>query len=469
MTRRTSAAAALLLLTACSVGDDYQRPETPLPTAWTAATGSAAEAWPAADWWRRFGSPALDGFMARAQQANFDLAAAVARVCQADAQARIAGAALVPSLDGSAQVDRQVQPSLQSGGSSSLASKAAEPRTTHTISLSASYELDFWGKNAAALDSALAAAQASRFDQQTVALTVQAAVATTWFGILGSQDRLTVARANLANAESVLAAIRDRQRFGTATDLDVAQQESVVAGLRAVPPPLEQQLQQDTNALALLVGALPEQIGATAGSLAGITLPAVAPGLPSELLARRPDVRFAEAQLIAANADITVAKAALFPAITLTAEMGFESLALSTLLHGSSLLYSMAAGLTQPIFHGEALEGGMELKQARYEELLHGYRKAVASAFSDVENALIARRKTAEEEAAQRAAVDTAKRAYDISLDQFRAGLIDITTLLNTQKTLFGAQDALVQARLAHIQAVVGLFKALGGGWRAQP
>ena len=194
----------------------------------------------------------------------------------------------------------------------------------------------------------------------------------------------------------------------------------------------------------------------------------MAPGLPSELLARRPDVRFAEAQLVAGNADLTVAKAALFPAITLTAQMGFESLALATLMHGSSLLYSMAAGLSQPIFHGDALEGGRELKEARYEELLQTYRKAVASAFSDVENALIAQRKTAEEEAAQQAAVETARRAYDISLDQFKAGLIDITTLLNTQKTLFSAQDALVSARLLHIQAVVGLFKALGGGWRAE-
>lgn len=451
---------------ACSVGEDYQRPETATPAAW-AAPVAAAEAWPAADWWRRFGSPPLDQFMKRAQEANFDVAAAVARVRQADAQARIAGAALLPALDLSTQAERQLQPNLQTTSSTSGLKTKADPRTTFTGTLNASYEVDFWGKNAAVTESALAAAQASRFDQQTVALTVQSGVATTWFEIIGLQDRLSVARANVANAEDVLAAIRDRQRFGTATELDVAQQESVVAGLRAAPPPLEQQLRQDINALAVLVGQLPETIGVGSGTLADIKLPAVAPGLPSELLARRPDVRFAEAQLVAANADMTAAKAALFPSVKLTAEFGFESLAMTTLMHGTNMLYSMAAGLSQPIFHGGALRGERDLKEARYDELAWTYRKAVLSAFSDVENALVAVRKTREEEEAQNVAVDTARRANEISVAQFRAGLVDITTLLNTQKTLFAAQDAQVQARLAHVQALVGLFKALGGGWRA--
>ncbi|MEI6986021.1 MAG: efflux transporter outer membrane subunit, partial [Rhodospirillaceae bacterium] len=474
-----AAAVVLAVLAGCSVAEPYQRPEMVVPSAWlspvlVAEPGAvpalvALVTEPDAEWWRGFGSPALDGLMRQAEVANSDLAAAIARVRQADAQARIVGASLLPSLDGGASINRQLKPSLSSGGDKSTPTTASA-ETVYGVNLSASYELDFWGKNDAAAESALAASRASRFDRQTIALTVQAGVATTYFNIIGQQDRLAVARANLANAEQFLAAIRDRLRFGTATDLDVAQQESVVAGLRAVLPVLERTLRQGVNTLALLVGGLPEQVGVATGTLTGITLtgvtlPLPSPGLPSELLARRPDIQFAEAQLVAANADLAAAKAALFPSIKLTAEMGFQSLALTTLLHGGGLLYSMAAGITQPIFHGEALMGAQELKEARYDELVQGYRKAVLSAFSDVENALNAAGKTAEEETAQRVVVNTARRANDISQAQFRAGLVDITTMLNTQKTLFQAEDALVQSRLGHIQGVVGLFKALGGGF----
>ncbi|MEI8393114.1 MAG: efflux transporter outer membrane subunit [Rhodospirillaceae bacterium] len=460
---------ALLALAGCSVGEEFKRPETPMPAKWAVSNGDAVsaakEAWPAADWWRSFGSRGLDTLMAEAEKANFDMAAAVARVRQADAKARIAGASLLPALDASGNANRQLQPSL-SGGSGASA-KPAEPQTIYTGTINASYELDFWGKNAATRASAAAAAQASRFDRQTVALTVQAGVANSWFAVLGLQDRLAVARANLANTEDLLAAIRDRVKFGTATDLDLAQQESVVAGLRAAVPPLEQQLREQQNALAVLVGHLPEQAGVALEPLSAVKIPVVVPGLTSDLLARRPDVRFAEANLVAANADINAAKAALFPSITLTARAGFESLALSTLLHGSNLLYSMAAGISQPIFHGGALEGEEESLLGRYDELVQTYRKAVVSAFSDVENALIAVRKTAEEEEAQALAVSTARRAFEIATAQFKAGLVDIVTMLNTQRTLFQARDAEVQVRISRLQAVVGLFKALGGGWRS--
>ena len=464
-----TALALAVSLGACSVGDDYQRPDTSIPTAWTVADHAAA--WPDSPWWHRFGSQTLDALMEQTEHNNFDLAAAVARVRQADAQARIAGAPLLPGIDAGGGVSRQKASAQSTSGAGSKAPgsppQAPTASIAYTTTLTASYELDFWGKNAAGLDSAEAAAQASRFDRQTVALTLQASVATNYFDLLGTQDRLQVARNNVKNAEEVLAAIRDRVHFGTATELDLAQQESVTAGLRAALPPLEQQVRQDVNALALLAGQLPERTKIPAGTLTGVTLPPIAPGLPSELLGRRPDVQSAEAQLIAANADITAAKAALFPNVTLTAEVGFESLALTTLLHGSNLLYSMAAGVTQPIFHGAALQGAIEAKLGRYDELVQDYRKAVLSAFTDVENSLIVARKTAEEEEAQKLAVVTAQRAFDISKAQFDAGLVDITTLLTTQKTLFAAEDALVQAKLGHVQAVVGLFKALGGGWSA--
>jgi NodT family efflux transporter outer membrane factor (OMF) lipoprotein len=273
----------------------------------------------------------------------------------------------------------------------------------------------------------------------------------------------------VANAEEVLAAIRDRMEAGTATALDVAQQESVVAGQRATIAPLEQQIRQDGNALAILVGRLPEQMTVKPEVLSGIRQPLIQPGLPSELLARRPDVQSAEAALVAANANIGNARAQFFPSIQLTGSGGFQSVMLATLLQHTGLIYAFGTSLTQPIFEGGRLEGQLEQAKGRYDELLQDYRKAVVSAFSDVENALVAVQKTAEEEDAQRTAEATARNAYEIAESQLRGGTVDITTVLNTQKTLFAAVDALTQARLAHLQAVVGLYKALGGGWGRAP
>jgi outer membrane protein TolC len=185
------------------------------------------------------------------------------------------------------------------------------------------------------------------------------------------------------------------------------------------------------------------------------------------LLTRRPDVQFAEAQLRAANATVKQAYAAVFPTISLTAQGGLESRALSSILDPSSVLYLLAASATQPLFAGGALEGGKELQEARYDELVQDYRKAVISAFSDVENGLVGVALTSQQQTAQQAAVDTAQRANDIAQAQLFSGTIDILTVLNTQRTLFQAQDLLVQAKLLHAQAVVSLFMALGGGWNA--
>ncbi|MBF0561267.1 MAG: efflux transporter outer membrane subunit [Alphaproteobacteria bacterium] len=461
-----------VLLGGCSVGEDYLRPGVPIPISWATPPEAASAVTPpeaaegsSLDWWRQFRSPRLDVLMKEAVTANFDIAAAVARVRQADAQMRIAGAPLLPSVSGTAGTTRQHQPNMVPNAPPGA--KAAQS-TSFNFGLGASYEIDFWGKNAAAEQSAEATATASRFDQQTVALTAQSSVGTTYFDFLGMQDRIAVAKVNLANAKDVLAAIQDRAHAGLATSLDVAQQESVVANQRASIPPLEQQQRQDLNALAILIGRLPEDIAGKPGTLDEITVPQVVPGLPSELLARRPDVRNAEAKLIAANADITVTKASLFPSVQLTAQGGFESLALSTLMASRHLLFSLASSVTQPIFNNAELEGQIELKKARYDELVQDYRKSVVSAFSDVENALIATQKTGEEEQTQRVAADIALRAYQISKAQLTGGIIDITSVLNTQRTLFQAQDALIQAKLAHLQAVVGLFKAMGGGWEAK-
>src|SRR3984957_207585 len=298
---RTVFACLFAALTACSVGSAYKRPDIAPPAQWHESAGAgtgvsaiggqgAASVWPAADWWHGFGSARLDELIAEAERSNDDLAGAIARVQEADAQARIAGAALLPSLDLGATATRE------RGQVTGLG-----PRVFNDFNpeLSASYELDFWGKNRALRNAARAAAAASRYDQQTVALTVVSSVATTYFQALELRDRIQVAQQNLENGEKILRGFRLEQSAGTATGLDVAQQETTVALLNAAIPPLLQQFRQTVYALAVLVGRTPESVDIDTGTLTELSNPAVVSGLSSQLLSRRPDVAEAEQQLVA--------------------------------------------------------------------------------------------------------------------------------------------------------------------------
>jgi multidrug efflux system outer membrane protein len=453
-------------LAGCGVGTAYQRPDIALPHDWheaaPAATSSngtdaaSAAVWPAADWWHGFGSARLDELIGEAEHSNDDLAGAIARVQEADAQLRIAGAPLLPSVDFSGTATRE---RANTTGTGITLSNAFNPE------LSATYELDFWDKNRALRDSARAAAVASRYDQQTVALTVVSSVASTYFQALELRDRIQVAEHNLENGQKVLRGFKFEQSAGTATGLDVAQQETVVALLYAAIPPLVQQFRQAVYALAVLIGKTPESLDVDSGSLAELSRPAVIAGLPSQLLSRRPDVAEAEQQLVAANADITVARAALFPSIELTASGGYASSMLSSLVSPPNRIYAVSAGLTQPIFHGGALRGQLAYGEARYAELLTTYHKTVLTAFSNVESALVAVRETDDQQQRQREAVARAQRAYEFAQAQMSAGTVNILTVLNTENALFSAQDTLVQVEYSHLQALVDLFTALGGGW----
>jgi outer membrane protein, multidrug efflux system len=451
-------ACALITLTACSVGPAYKRPDIPPPAEWREVQSSeAAAVWPSSDWWHGFGSQTLDGLIAEAQRNNDDLAVAIARVQEADAQARIAGAPLLPSVDLGADATRQHAQVTGVG-----------PATFNTFSpvLSASYELDFWGKNRALRAAARATAVASHYDKETVALTVISSVATTYFQTLQFRDRLQVARENLANGQKILHGLQLQQTAGIATGLDVAQQETAVALLSAAIPPLQQQFRQSVHALAVLLGKTPESIDVDSGTLNGLTTPQVLEGLPSQLLARRPDIAESEQQLISANADITVARAALFPSIQLTANGGYESSALTSLISPANRIWSISAGLTQPIFHGGALRGQVVFSNARYNELLSAYHKTVISAFSNVEDALIAAQQTKEQQLRQQEAVNRARRAFEFAQTQMSAGIVNILTVLNTENALFSAQDELVQIQFLHLQSMVALYTALGGGWQ---
>jgi multidrug efflux system outer membrane protein len=312
-------------------------------------------------------------------------------------------------------------------------------------------------------------AVASRYDREVVGLTTVVATANAYFQVLAAQDRLRVARENLASATRVLNLIQQRLNAGTASALDTAQQESLVNTQRAAIPPLEQTVTQNRNALALLIARPPEHVRIRGGSLRSIAYPRVTPGLPSELLTQRPDIREAEANLAAANANVYNARAQFLPSITLTGEGGYQSSVLKILMRPESIFFNAAAGLTQPIFDGLRLQGNLDLQKGKQDELLQIYRKAVISGFTDVENALSNIRQTALTERLQRDVVTSSRRAFDISDQRLQQGTIDLVTLLQTQQTLYQAEDALVQARLAHVQAIVSLYQALGGGWLPKP
>jgi NodT family efflux transporter outer membrane factor (OMF) lipoprotein len=455
----------------CWINGTPPEPGLDIPAAYSAGPkkpSSADAATPSLTWWRGFRSRELTSIIDDANAANLDVAAAVARIVQADAQSRIAGAALLPQVDlnGSASRSRSSQ---STGGGTSGTSFGGSERDNLSASLTASYEIDFWGKNRFALRAQEETAIASRFDRDVVALTTVVTAANSYFQVLAAQDRLRVARQNLVSAKRVADLIAQRLAAGTASALETAQQQSVVDTINASIPPLEQTLAQYKNALAVLMARSPESVAIRGGSLDALAVPRVTPGLPSELLAQRPDIREAEAQLAAANANVANARAQFLPSIQLTGEGGYQSAVLKTLLRPESAFYTAAAGLTQPIFEGGRLLGNLDLRKGQQDELLQNYRKTVISGFSDVETALSNVRQTALRERLQRAVVESSRRAFDISEQRLREGTIDLVTVLQTQQTLYSAQDTLVVARLAHFQAIVSLYQALGGGWKPKP
>ncbi len=439
----------------------FVRPPAGIPTAFRASPESAEAAWPAPDWWRGFASPELDILIARAREQNQDLAAAMARIRQADALTRIAGAALLPNIGLSGAASWR-QTNLSTSGQ-----QITREGRQYNVGIDIGYEVDFWGQNRATAQAAQASALATRFDQQIVALTVTTSVAQTWFSALALQDRLEVARRNLADAEQTMRVIRGRLEAGTANALALAQQEALVATQRAQTPYLLNQVEQNLIALAILTGEPPEAITMRPGTLTRLNRPAVTPGLPAALLIRRPDVAAAEARLVAANANIRAARAAFFPAIQLTGSAGLQSTALGSLFGPSAVIAALAAGLTQPIFDGGALRGRLELTKAQQDELIALYRRSVLQALSDVNAALTATRLSAEQEELQRQSVARAQRAADIARSQLEAGTVDITAVLQAQVALYTAQDNLAQARQAYFLALISLYKALGGGWTA--
>ena len=392
----------------CLLTQDLPDPALDIPQGYKAARLTNPDPPPTLDWWRGFGSRELTTLMEEAQTVNLDIAAATSRLIQADAQARITGAALLPSLSAAGQEGY----SRTSGSSASGLSIGGREVVNYTASLSASYQLDFWGKNRDAAQAAEETSVANRFDRDVVALTTLTAVANAYFQVLASQDRIRTAERNIASASRILDAVKQKLQAGTGTDLDVAQQESFLNNQKALVPPLRQTLALNLNALATLVSRPPESVRVSGGTLNQIASPRVAPGLPSELLTQRPDIRRQEAQLASATANVGSARAQFFPSIQLTGQGGYQSSALTSLFQPHATFFSLVGGLTQPIFDGGAILGNFEFSKARQDELLQIYRKTVVQSFADVDNALVSIRETTKRLRLQREVLASSRRAF---------------------------------------------------------
>jgi NodT family efflux transporter outer membrane factor (OMF) lipoprotein len=372
---------------------------------------------------------------------------------------RIAGASLLPTVqaDAGAGATRTSSQARPLGGGASIGE-------SYDAGLSAAWEVDLWGQNRAALAAARASAAADLFDREAVALTVASGVADTYFQVLSARDRLRIAQANVDNAGRVLELVEVRVANGAATPLELAQQRTQLATQSATIPRLQQQERQAVNALALLLAHPLPGFAVEAQSLGQLQPVPVLAGLPSELLQRRPDIAAAEARLDAAAADITAARVALYPSLDLTASAGVESDTLRAILSRGNVI-SIGLSALAPIFEGGRLRAQVQLSEAQRLELLETYRGTVLEALADVEDALTAVRRTREREAALTTAVTEARRAFALAETQYRAGAIGLLELLDTQRTLFSAEDSLASARFDHLSGLADLYRALGGGW----
>jgi len=462
----------LLLLNACasqSASRDSASVVKDMPAQW-----SEAQARPAstitATWWQDFASPELDSLIAQGLRNNPDLGMAAERIVQAEAQARIAGASLFPVLSGSAGAShretRGGNAATDTGGGNNNGSSSNNSGNSASLGLSASYEFDFWGKNAAGVRVAKSQQQASQFDRDSLQLSLVAGIATGYFQILAVRERLSVAQENLTIARRVLQVVEARVRYGAAAQLDLTRQRAAVLNQQATIPLLQLQEQQYLYALAILLGQVTPGFQVAGDKLQQLNLPAVAAGVPASLLRRRPDLASAEAQLAAANANIDATRAALFPSISLSSSLGLASDSLQGLVNAPLTTFNLAAGLTQAIFDGGRLRSQISIAESRQRELLLAYRKAVLAALADVDSALAASSRAQALETLLQASLEESDHALRLSEVRYRAGTDDLLILLDAQRSRFQAQDQLTQIRLSRLQAQLGLYKALGGGWR---
>ena len=423
-----------------------------MPAGFTApVVDKTAPIWPAADWWTNFNAPELPMLMETAMRENLDLKVAIGRVLEAEANNTIAFSALLPTVGGTLGARK--------------AGTASTDADTFSAGLTGNYVLDFFGQNRARLKAADENLRGARYSQVNTGLTIQQSVANTYFTILQLRERIAITRENLDLSRRLLAISQAKFAAGVSSNLDVMQETATVASQQSQLPGLIEQEREARYTLAVLLGLPPENFDVKAQNLNDIVAPTVQAGIPSDLLLRRPDIALAEANLYASHANVDAARAAYFPQIGLSAGLSLGSGLLGAIFDSKSFAWSLGASLAQTIFDGGAINARDQVAKAQQDEQIATYRKTVFTAFQAVETAV----GTADAVSQQLAFINQQERASveaeRISELQYREGTIDITTLLNTQQSLFSAQISLVQTKLARLQNSINLYVALGGGW----
>lgn len=471
---RTAVLAALLLGGCAAVGPDYRAPQMELPEAWPAQDASGQVGLPTplsavnVRWWTLYGDPVLERLEDEALAYNTDMQLAAARVLEARAQAGITAADQAPVVFASAAASRD-QSSLE--GSMPLPSGTPRTSNNYRVAVNVSYELDFWGKYRRASEAARADLLALESARQSLRLTLTAQIAQQYFALLAVDAEVATLQRTVEAYSETLELLRRRVTAGITSEYSVHQQEAEVAAARSRLAAAVQRQEMQETALTALLGRSPRQImtGSVArGAPQAMPVVQVPAGLPSELLLRRPDVLEAEQQLMAANARIGVARAQVFPALALTGFLGSESTAFSNLFSGPAGIYQFAAAVTQPIFNAGRTRYGSELAEARHEQMLVQYKRAVANAFADVRQALATQRAASEVLAAESERVAALKSARHQATLRFEAGLSSRLEVLEVERQLLQAELARIDAERAQRAALAGLFKALGGGWSVE-
>lgn len=454
---------SVLFLAACTVGPNYNRPKVEVPAEYRGpepAESPAAGAASLADekWWDVFQDKELQGLIRTALSNNYDVRIAASRVLQAQAQLGITRADQFPSLSGGANIT--------SVGSPTIGPIPQYEFTSGEVSASALWNLDFWGKYRRATEAARANLVASDWARRQVISTLVASVASGYFQLRELDLALEISKDTLASRKESLELTAQLTEHGIDTMLDQRQAEELVYTAAAQVPDLERQIAQQENAINLLLGNNPGPVPRGLKLTEQPHAPAVPAGLPSSLLERRPDIRQAEENLVAANAQIGVARAAYFPQISLTGTAGFQSPALSNLFTGPQGEWTLSGALTQPIFEGGRLKNSVRLAEAQQQQMLLTYQQTIKGAFRDVSNALVAYQKYREFRIQQEHLTASAQDAARLSEMRFKAGVVDYLEVLTSETNYFSDELTLVQARFNELQALVQLYEALGGGWQ---
>ena len=462
MKTRLISVITLLFLSGCKVGPNYHKPVVQVPTSFrdlseNPQTQARAASYADLPWWQVFQDPQLQELIRTALKQNYDLQAATERINAARAHLGITRSSQFPQIQGTSD--------FSGGKSGTFQSKS----NFLTLAADAAFQLDLFGRLRRATEAARAQLLATEDAQQTVILTLVSDVASDYFALLQLDLELQITRDTVQSQQSAVKLTDLRLSHGVATKLDVLQAKQVLDTANAQIPDLERQIGQEENAIGILLGNYPQSVRRGRPLVQQPLPPEVPPGMPSSLLARRPDIRQAEQNLITANAEIGVAKAAFFPQISLTGSGGGvfgRSSLFSSLMSSHSGVWAYEAQAAQPIFTGGALRGNLRLAESQRQQELIAYKQAIQLAFRDVSDALIGYQKYHQVRVEQEVTVEDLRDTVSTSLSRYRGGITTYLEVLDGQRSLFSAELTLAQARGSEYQSLVELYKSLGGGWQ---